>query len=109
MAANANSIYPYASPRAGLIVGGTSSGGNIANAVVYLNRDQEHPVQVTGQFLSVAPLIPAPVVPEKYRSDYVSLEENKDISIPSPDLVQLFLCKSSFSQSTPPFPNLRIT
>jgi acetyl esterase/lipase len=82
-------------------VGGTSSGGNIANAVIYLNRDQEHPVRVTGQFLSVAPLLPAPVVPAEYRLEYVSHEENKDISLPSSDLEQLFLCKSSLSQLHP--------
>ncbi|KAJ5389284.1 uncharacterized protein N7496_000352 [Penicillium cataractarum] len=91
VAANAHTIHSSASPSAGLIVGGTSSGGNIASAVVYLNRDQDFPVNVTGQFLSVAPLLPAPVVPEEYRQEHLSVEQNKEISIPSSDLVQLFL------------------
>jgi alpha/beta hydrolase fold. len=101
VAANAHTIHLSASPNAGLIVGGTSSGGNIANAVVYLNRDQERPVNVTGQFLCVAPLLPAPVIPAKYRPDHISAEENKDLSIPPPDLVQLFLCKYLFRHSAP--------
>lgn len=93
VAANGHEIHPSASPSAGIIVGGTSSGGNIANAVVYLNRDQTSPVKVTGQFLSVPPLIPAPVVPDKYRQDYTSVEQNNAFSIPPPELIQVFLCK----------------
>ncbi|KAL2782396.1 Alpha/Beta hydrolase protein [Aspergillus keveii] len=91
VAANARVVHPLASPSAGLIVGGTSSGGNVANAVVYLNRDQEYPVKVTGQFLSVPPLLPPPVVPEKYRPDYISFGSNKQYSIPSGDIVSLFM------------------
>ncbi|CEJ60598.1 hypothetical protein PMG11_09167 [Penicillium brasilianum] len=91
VAANRHKIHPSASLSAGIIVGGTSSGGNIANAVVYLNRNQASPVKVTGQFLSVAPLIPAPVVPDKYRQDYTSAEQSKAFSIPPPELTQLFL------------------
>lgn len=91
MTANAQLIHPSASTSAGVIVGGTSSGGNIANAVVYLNRDQEHPVKVTGQFLSVPPLLPDPVVPAKYRPEYLSAEQNRALSIPPPELVTVFL------------------
>lgn len=96
VAANGDKIHPSASPSAGIIVGGTSSGGNIANAVVYLNHDQTSPVRVTGQLLSVAPLIPAPVVPDKYRQDYTSIEQNKAFSIPPPEMIQRFLCKFLF-------------
>ncbi|KAH6951298.1 Alpha/Beta hydrolase protein [Fusarium avenaceum] len=88
---NSNAVHPSASVSRGLIVGGTSAGANIANAVVYLNRNQENPVQITGQFLSVPPLLPLPVVPDRYRKDYLSFEENQWVAIPPPDLAQAFI------------------
>ncbi|KAL2844853.1 Alpha/Beta hydrolase protein [Aspergillus pseudodeflectus] len=91
VAANVRLIHPSALIPAGLIIGGTSSGGNIANAVLYLNRDQENVVPVTGQFLSIAPLLPSPVVPEKYRKAYRSAEENRAYAIPPPEMVHSFL------------------
>jgi len=57
VASNASSVE--GDPVAGLVVGGVSSGGNVANAVVYLNRDCAPPVHVTGQFLNV----PNPIGP----------------------------------------------
>ncbi|KAF5243295.1 hypothetical protein FANTH_8244 [Fusarium anthophilum] len=88
---NTNAVHPSASVSRGLIIGGTSAGGNIANAVVYLNRDQDDSVQVTGQFLSVPPLLPLPVVPEKYREYYLSFEQNHSITVLPPDLVGKFM------------------
>ncbi|VUC31297.1 unnamed protein product [Clonostachys rosea] len=91
IAKNASIIRPNASASAGLIVNGTSAGGNIANAVVYLNREQEVPVRITGQLLSVAPLIPLPFIPDKYKDEYVSHVQNKAVTIPPPELSRLFL------------------
>ncbi|KAL2669771.1 hypothetical protein Neosp_015216 [[Neocosmospora] mangrovei] len=91
IAKNASQVHPLASPSAGIIVGGTSAGGNIANSVVYINRDQGSPAPVTGQFLSVAPLVPSPLVPDKYKDDHISPEQNKAVSIPSPELAKLFM------------------
>ncbi|KAF5228558.1 hypothetical protein FANTH_14472 [Fusarium anthophilum] len=88
---NTNEVYPSASVSRGLIIGGTSAGANIANAVVYLNRDQDDSVQVTGQFLSVPPLLPLPVVPEKYKEYYLSFEQNHSITVLPPDLVGKFM------------------
>lgn len=87
--------------QAGLIIAGTSAGGSIANAVVYLNRDLGCPVKVTGQLLSVAPLLPISVVPEQYKKDYVSHEQNRDVAIPSPKMGQLFIGKLSYRLSQP--------
>ncbi|KAB8216983.1 Alpha/Beta hydrolase protein [Aspergillus novoparasiticus] len=80
VANNPSQVHPSASLQAGLIVAGTSAGGSIANAVVYLNRDLGSPVKVTGQLLSVAPLLPISMVPERYKDDYVSHEQNRDIA-----------------------------
>ncbi|KAM0077291.1 hypothetical protein ACKRZS_010595 [Fusarium odoratissimum] len=91
IAKNPAAVHPSASVSRGLILGGTSAGANIANAVVYLNRDQDDPVQITGQFLSVPPLLPFPVVPDKYKEDYVSFQQNLSVTIPPPELVQAFM------------------
>ncbi|KAL2824970.1 Alpha/Beta hydrolase protein [Aspergillus pseudoustus] len=91
IATNVRLIHPSASIAAGLIIGGTSAGGNIASAVLYLNRDQENVIPVTGQFLSVAPLLPSPVVPEKYREAYRSAEGSWAYDIPPPEMVHSFL------------------
>ncbi|KAJ3521157.1 hypothetical protein NM208_g13422 [Fusarium decemcellulare] len=101
IANNPSRVHPAASPSSGLIVGGTSAGGSIANAVVYLNRDLGSPVTVTGQLLSVAPLLPPPVVPRKYQDDYISHKQNKDVAIPSEELTQLFLAAYKPDKSSP--------
>ncbi|EXA29197.1 hypothetical protein FOVG_19259, partial [Fusarium oxysporum f. sp. pisi HDV247] len=82
-------------------VGGVSAGATIANAVVYLNRDLGSPVKVTGQFLSVAPLIPSPLVPEKYKGDYVGHEQNKNVTIPPAELTRLFLAAYKPDKNSP--------
>ncbi|KAH7468207.1 hypothetical protein FOMA001_g15242 [Fusarium oxysporum f. sp. matthiolae] len=91
IAQNPTQVHPSASPSAGLIIGGTSAGANIANGVVYLNRDLRSPAKVTGQFLGVGPLLPPPFVPEKYKDDYVSHEQNKHVTIPPEELARAFV------------------
>ncbi|KAF4339927.1 sterigmatocystin biosynthesis lipase esterase STCI [Fusarium beomiforme] len=91
IARNPTQIHSSASPAAGIIIGGCSAGANIANAVVYLNRDLGSPAKVTGQFLSIGPLLPPPCVPEKYKDDYVSHEQNKDVAIPPEDVAKKFV------------------
>ncbi|KAH6952539.1 Alpha/Beta hydrolase protein [Ilyonectria sp. MPI-CAGE-AT-0026] len=101
IAENPSQVHPSASPSAGLVIGGASAGASIANAVVYLNRDLGSPIKVTGQFLSVAPLIPPPLVPEKYKDDYVSHEQNKNVTIPSEELTQLLLAAYKPDKTSP--------
>ncbi|KAF6513382.1 hypothetical protein HZS61_006707 [Fusarium oxysporum f. sp. conglutinans] len=91
IAQNPTQLHPSASPSAGLIIGGTSAGANIANGVVYLNRDLGSSAKVTGQFLGVGPLLPPPFVPEKYKDDYVSHEQNKHVTIPPEELARAFV------------------
>ncbi|KAF5530118.1 3-(3-hydroxy-phenyl)propionate 3-hydroxycinnamic acid hydroxylase [Fusarium phyllophilum] len=88
---NANAVHPSASVSKGLIIGGTSAGGNIANAITYLNRDQDNPVKVTGQFLSVPPLLPPQVIPNKYKQDYTSFKQTAPVTIPPPGLGKAFI------------------
>ncbi|KAF5602182.1 sterigmatocystin biosynthesis lipase esterase STCI [Fusarium subglutinans] len=91
IAENPTKVHPSAAPSAGLIIGGTSAGASIANGVVYLNRDLGSPAKVSGQFLGVGPLLPPPSVPEKYKDDYVSHEQNKDVTIPPEELARAFV------------------
>ncbi|KAM6508347.1 hypothetical protein FALCPG4_018220 [Fusarium falciforme] len=101
IANNPSRVHPSASPSAGLIVGGTSAGGSIANAVVYLNRDLGSPVKVTGQLLSVAPVLPPPAVPERYQDEYVSHEQNRDVAIPPEALTRSFLAAYKPDETSP--------
>ncbi|KAK7398526.1 hypothetical protein QQX98_012102 [Neonectria punicea] len=91
IANNPTEVHRFVSPSVGLIISGTSAGGSIANAVVYLNRDEDSPVKISGQFLSVAPLLPPQAVPEHYKEDYVSHDQNKDVTVPPLQLAELFI------------------
>ncbi|KAH7234706.1 Alpha/Beta hydrolase protein [Fusarium redolens] len=91
IAQNPTQVHPSASPSSGLIVGGTSAGANIANGVVYQNRDLGSPAKVAGQFLSVGPLLPPPFVPKTYKDDYISHEQNKHVTIPPEEVARLFV------------------
>jgi hypothetical protein len=49
---------------------------------------------VTGQFLSVPVLFAPDNVPEKYKEDYLSAEQNKASAIPPPALASKFMGES---------------
>lgn len=63
---------------------------------MYLNRDLGSPAKVTGQFLGVGPLLPPSFVPEKYKDDYVSHEQNKHVTIPPEELARAFVGKKTY-------------
>lgn len=59
----ANSKTFGADPTKGLIVGGSSAGGNLAAVLALLSRDEGLKPPITGQFLSVPALLPDTNVP----------------------------------------------
>lgn len=64
--------------RRGLLVGGDSAGANLAAAVALKARDDPS-VPLTGQYLREAPVKhPLASVPEQYKTNLRSYEENKD-------------------------------
>jgi acetyl esterase/lipase len=67
-----------ASPKRGLIVGGTSAGGNIAAALALLARDEKLDPPITGQYLSVPALLPDTNVPPHLAHLYESRTKNLD-------------------------------
>lgn len=70
-----------ADPLQGFIVGGSSSGANLASVAVGLaiQHGLAHPV--TGQCLSAPFMMWDPVVPEEYRDRYCSLEQNANAPV----------------------------
>ncbi|KAK5014024.1 hypothetical protein LTR16_002500 [Cryomyces antarcticus] len=80
-----------ADPLKGFIVGGISAGGNMAAVCGHLARDEKLSPPLTGLFLSIPALLPKEAVPEKYRSKYLSLEQNKDAAILSEKAIDLFM------------------
>jgi acetyl esterase/lipase len=73
VAANATGLG--ANPAKGFIVGGESSGGNIAIVLTHLAKADNLSPPITGQFLSLASCLPPDTVPERYKPFYHSWEQ----------------------------------
>jgi acetyl esterase/lipase len=71
-------FHHRADPSKGIVLGGSSAGGNLAAVLAHKAREDRLSPPVTGQWLSVAALIPEYVCPKKYRPEYVSGTENQD-------------------------------
>ena len=80
LAANAEANYGANLSR-GFVVGGASSGGNLAAVVTQLAKDRGLFPPLTGQHLSVPLIMWGDTVPAKYRGIYHSLEQNSEAPI----------------------------
>lgn len=81
-------------PKKGFLVGGVSAGGNFVAVVSHLYRDEGISPPLTGLFLSIPTIMEPEVVPEKYRHEYLSREQNKDAPILDEEAMSLFMSKS---------------
>jgi acetyl esterase/lipase len=72
------SIHALANPAKGIVLGGSSAGGNLSAVLAHQAREDRLKPPVTGQWLSVPALIPDTVLPDKYRDEFVSMLENHD-------------------------------
>jgi acetyl esterase/lipase len=79
-----------ADPSKGFIVGGTSAGGNIATTISHLARDEKLSPPLTGAHLMIPTVCNIDVLPEKYRKDQHSWEQNKNAAILSRKACDLF-------------------
>lgn len=79
-----------ADPSKGFIVGGTSAGGNIATTISHLARDERLSPPLTGSHLMIPAICANPVMPEKYKKDAHSWEQNKDAAVLSRSACDLF-------------------
>ena len=71
-------------------MGGISAGANISCVISHLYRDEQLQPPLTGIYLSIPSTMDPKVVPEKYRHEHVSREQNKDAPILNGDAVKLF-------------------
>ncbi|CAI6341066.1 unnamed protein product [Periconia digitata] len=74
--ATKNSSTLRATPSQGLVVGGSSAGGNIAAVLALLSRDSNFSPPITGQFLSVPVVLPSQNVPSHFSHLYTSRFDN---------------------------------
>lgn len=88
--AAANAISWNADPSVGFVVGGTSSGANLAACVAHLARDEKLSPPLTGQYLAVPTLLPASKVPEKYTKWFLSFEQNRKAAVLPVDAINMF-------------------
>ncbi|KIV86401.1 hypothetical protein PV11_02012 [Exophiala sideris] len=76
--------------RTGFIVGGTSSGANLAASLAHLARDHNLFPPLTGQFLCVGTYMTDLNVPAKYKERYLSFEQNRNAPILDEALFKMF-------------------
>ncbi|KAJ8072029.1 hypothetical protein PM082_015587 [Marasmius tenuissimus] len=81
-----------ASLKKGLLVGGSSAGGNLAAVVAHLARDDSffNNKPVTGQLLHIPVICHYDAVPEKYKPLYLSMEQNKDAPVTNKSGIEAF-------------------
>ncbi|KAK4040136.1 Alpha/Beta hydrolase protein [Parachaetomium inaequale] len=80
----------HADAAAGFIVGGASSGANFSDVVAHLARDAGLTPPLTGQFLACGGFMDAGRVPEKYRGQYLSREQNRGAPVADGEFMRAF-------------------
>ncbi|QIW97041.1 hypothetical protein AMS68_002559 [Peltaster fructicola] len=88
-AANASSIG--ADPSKGFIVGGTSAGGNLAVLTALQHRDDKLSPPITGCHLMIPTVCTSVAVPDKYKADFRSWDQNEHADILSRKACELFI------------------
>ena len=78
---SASKFLPNADAKLGFIIGGTSAGGSIAASLAHLARDNNLSPPLTGHMISIGSVMHVDHVPKKYRSQYLSREQNKEAPI----------------------------
>lgn len=89
--AAANASKFGADPSKGFIVGGTSAGGNITAIVTLLARDDKLSPPLTGSLLMIPAVCTPTALPDNFRKDHYSWEQNKDAPILSRKAYDLFV------------------
>ena len=87
-AQNATSIG--ADPSKGFLLAGDSAGGNLVGVVSHHWVADKLQPPITGAHYVVPALIDSSAVPERYRADYTSWEQNKDAPILNRDAMDMF-------------------
>ena len=72
------------------MIGGISAGANLAAVISHLYRDEQMSPPLTGTYLSIPILLSPEAVPEKYKDQYLSREQNKTAPILNKEALDLF-------------------
>jgi len=99
--AAANTKKLGADPSKGFVIGGTSAGGNIAAALALLARDEKLDPPLTGVSLLIPALTGLDAIPEQYKDEILSYEQNKDAPILGRGAIDTFMgmVRSTFMPS----------
>lgn len=65
-------------PEKGLLVGGESSGADLALCVSVLSRDAKLSPPLTGVYAPVTSALNPETIPSQYKDRFISMEQNKD-------------------------------
>ncbi|KAH0848884.1 hypothetical protein AYO21_09548 [Fonsecaea monophora] len=77
-----------ANPTRGFVVGGVSAGGTMAAVCNQLARDRGLAPPLTGAFVSIPLLLVKEIVPDKYKREWTSMEDNKNNPSLNRDTIQ---------------------
>jgi acetyl esterase/lipase len=72
------------------IIGGISAGANICAVISHLYRDEKISPPLTGVYLSIPSLFSPEVVPERFKDQYHSLEQNANAPVLGKGSMELF-------------------
>lgn len=79
----------------GFVVGGASSGGNLAAVVTQLAKDRHLYPPLTGQYLAVPLIMWEGMVPARFKTRYRSMEENTNDPVHPPSSIKVMLGRYS--------------
>jgi acetyl esterase/lipase len=85
-----NASWLGADPSKGFVVGGGSAGANIAAAISHVARDEKLNPPLTGAHLMIPCVCDISHLPERYKKDQHSWEQNKDVAILDRKAIDLF-------------------
>lgn len=81
----------------GFILGGVSAGGTISAVASHLYRDDKIEPPLTGIYLSVPSTIDPEAVPDKYKQEHTSRQDNVEAPVLDKDTMKLFAGKRSLN------------
>ncbi|KAK4506234.1 hypothetical protein PRZ48_004199 [Zasmidium cellare] len=105
--AAAHAAELHADPTKGFVVGGVSAGGNCAASVVRMAQDEPLAYPITGQWLSIPSIFEASVVPQKYKSNFISREQNANAHVLNEEALEAIRKYTKWDSDSPiRFPTL---
>jgi acetyl esterase/lipase len=97
--AAANAATWGADPSTNFVVGGSSAGGNLSAVLSLLARDHKLSPPLTGVSLQYPLVVHPQAVPEEFKKDYHSYEQNADVEGILNKTVMDFLIRETHSAS----------